>query len=378
MHGLARAPSGAALPPVPFLADPRPPAPSRADRAHFAGCLLGGAVGDALGAPLEFMRLDGIRARFGSSGLDDYVGSYGRLGAITDDTQMTLFTAEGLLEAALAEPCGGRGDVTPAVYRAYLRWLSTQEGTTPPRSVENGAGERGGLLNVSELHSRRAPGATCLSALRSGRMGTVAEPINSSKGCGGVMRVAPVGLFVRSPGHVEEDPDSAAFRIGSDLAAITHGHPSGYLSAAALALLLSRILFGDQLEAALRVVRRELTRHPGHEETSAALSRALDLWRSDAPLTPETVEAISGNKANGGGWVGEEALAISVFCGLAAGGDFSRGVLLAVNHSGDSDSTGAITGNILGALLGRDAIPARWLERLELREIIEQMAERST
>jgi len=387
LEGLGDGPSGVGVPPPPVLVGSRPPAPSRVDPAHFAGCLLGGAVGDALGAPLEFMRLEAIRARFGSSGLDDYVPAFGRLGAITDDTQMTLFTAEGLLDATRADPCGDGpphggppgepADVTIAVYRAYLRWLITQEGPgLPPSRAGVAMIDRAGLLTVSELYSRRAPGTTCLSALRGGRMGTVAEPLNSSKGCGGVMRVAPVGLLVRSCGYAGSDADAAAFRIGCDAAAITHGHPSGYLSAGALALLLSRILVGDHLEAALRTVRRELARHPGHEETTAALARALDVWRGDSPLISETIEAVSGNKADGGGWVGEEALAISVFCSLAAGRDFSRGVLLAVNHSGDSDSTGAITGAILGTMLGRDAIPAPWLERLELREIIETMAER--
>lgn len=366
---LARVPGGVAAALV----------PSRVDSAHFAGCLLGGAVGDALGAPIEFMSLSQIVARFGPAGLEDYTPAFGRPGAITDDTQMMLFTAEGLLDAA---PAGGHADVTAAVYRGYLRWLTTQDGAAQcrERGGEDGAAERVGLLSVPELHSRRAPGNTCLSALRSGKMGTVAEPINSSKGCGGVMRVAPVGLFARSERDSGEDggedSDCAAFRIGCDLAAVTHGHASGYLSGGALALLLSRILVGDSLEAALRRVGRELTRHPGHEECSDALSRALDLWRGDLPLVPETAERISGDRSGGGGWVGEEALAIAVFCSLAAGRDFPRGVLLAVNHSGDSDSTGAITGNILGALLGRDAIPAGWLEHLELREVIEGMAER--
>lgn len=71
----------------------------------------------------------------------------------------------------------------------------------------------------------------------------------------------------------------------------------------------------------------------------------------------------------------EEALGIAVYCALAAAGDFKRGVVLAVNHGGDSDSTGAITGNILGALLDVDAIPGRWLEQLEMREVIEQLAD---
>jgi ADP-ribosylglycohydrolase len=84
--------------------------------------------------------------------------------------------------------------------------------------------------------------------------------------------------------------------------------------------------------------------------------------------SPETIGRI------GGGWVGEEALAIALYCALSAQGDFARGVLLAVNHSGDSDSTGAITGNLLGLMLGNNAIPARWLGVLELREDIEALA----
>ena len=64
------------------------------------GCLLGGAVGDALGAPVEFMRHSQIVARFGPGGVRDFAPAYGRTGAITDDTQMSLFTAEGLLRAS--------------------------------------------------------------------------------------------------------------------------------------------------------------------------------------------------------------------------------------------------------------------------------------
>jgi ADP-ribosylglycohydrolase len=84
--------------------------------------------------------------------------------------------------------------------------------------------------------------------------------------------------------------------------------------------------------------------------------------------SPEVIERM------GGGWVGEEALAISLYCALVSQDDFARGVLLAVNHSGDSDSTGAITGNLLGLTLGVDAIPEKWLAELELREEIEAVA----
>ena len=66
-------------------------------------------------------------------------------------------------------------------------------------------------------------------------------------------------------------------------------------------------------------------------------------------------------------------LAIALYCALVAGKDFHRAMTLAVNHDGDSDSTGAITGNILGALLGKSAIAERWLADLELKEEIEKM-----
>ena len=102
-------------------------------------------------------------------------------------------------------------------------------------------------------------------------------------------------------------------------------------------------------------------------ELAGPVERALSLARA-GPATPEAVESL------GEGWIAEEALAISVYCALAAP-DLESALLLAVNHGGDSDSTGSITGNLLGAIHGERAIPRRWLDALELREEIERMAE---
>ena len=323
------------------------------DLSRVTGCLLGGAVGDALGAPVEFMSLGEIHRRFGSEGIQCFASAYGRVGAITDDTQMTLFTAEGLIRAM--RRASDRGTCCPGavVWHAYLRWLATQGESLRPANCADRLD--GWLYEQKELHSLRGPGNTCLSALRSGAYGTPAQPINDSKGCGGVMRAAPAGLV---PGN--------AFDLGCAVAAITHGHPSGYLAAGFLAQVIAEIARGEELLSAIGSACTQLQMCAGHEECAAAVAAALRA-AVDREATPESVESL------GEGWVAEEALAISLFCALKAR-DFRHGIQLAVNHSGDSDSTGAITGNLLGARWGREAIPAEFVTALELRAVIEQVA----
>lgn len=325
--------------------------------ARYRGCLLGGAVGDALGAPVEFMSLAEIRAQFGPGGIRDYAPAYGLIGAITDDTQMTLFTAEGLLRSHNRAIQKGITHTPTVVYHAYLRWLETQ-GEHPHYPFPDVRG--GWLLGLPSLHDRRAPGNTCLAALRGTHPGTVEVALNNSKGCGGVMRAAPVGLAVRQP-------LAETFTLGCETAALTHGHPSGYLAAGFLAATTAALLTGQTLEEAIAAARALLITHQHHAECLAAVDAAVQLAR-EAPATPATVARL------GQGWVAEEALAIALFCALTAE-DFASGVILAVNHSGDSDSTGAITGNLLGALLGAGALPAHWLERLELRAEIGALAD---
>ena len=325
----------------------------RETQDRFIGCLLGGAVGDALGAPLEFMSLDEICSRFGPEGIRDYAPAYGRRGAITDDTQMTLFTLEGMIRAANRSCDRGLCSVETIIYYTYLNWLMTQ-GVQPGR-IKFPDRSNGWLYTIRDLHHRRAPGNTCLSALRSGEMGTVDHPLNDSKGCGGVMRAAPLALMPYDP-----------FKTACGAAAITHGHPSGYLAAGVLAQVIREILEGADLPKAVQLACAELKQNKSHQECLLAVENAVELAAQDKP-SPEAVESL------GAGWVAEEALAMSIYCALVAD-DFASGVLLAVNHGGDSDSTGSITGNILGALLGKDAIPGYWLDELELRSTIEELA----
>lgn len=341
----------------------------RNKREHFTGCLLGGAVGDALGWPVEFKDLDEIVKEYGPNGIQDMEAGVGGLFEITDDTQMTLFTAEGLLRAwTTARHSGGVPDFAASVRSSYLCWLKTQgEGPAVPESE---ACHAGWLSAIEGLHRRRAPGNTCLSALREGTFSDNGIVNNTSKGCGGVMRAAPAGLLAARINNGDINGTARlAFEIGCATAALTHGHPSGYYPAGVLAAIIATIISGGSIEEGINMGLGFLDGRIGSIETTESIEAALNLWRDQDAMTvfSEAIESL------GGGWVGNEALAISLYCSLVSDGDFMHGVRLAVNHSGDSDSTGSITGNILGALRGEHSIPFDWLEHLELVEVINQV-----
>ena len=241
-------------------------------KSRLIGCLLGGAIGDAMGYPVEFMRYADIARYFGGAGVRDLSAST----LVSDDTQMTLFTAEGLLNAnRLNKP------PVKSVYRSYLRWYYTQSKSKMP-----GAKYEGGLLNEPKLFATRAPGSTCLSSLSSGKMGTLADPINHSRGCGGVMRVAPCAVFPQP------------FDLGCRVAAITHGHPGGYISAGALAELLQKLYYGQSLPDAVDDLIVELDEIENAESTRDALQHAVELEAEGRPCAPTIKEL-------GEGWVGE-------------------------------------------------------------------------
>ncbi|WP_139235157.1 type VII secretion system-associated protein [Actinopolyspora lacussalsi] len=340
--------------------------PGAADtsRKPVLGCLLGGAVGDALGYPVEFDSLRAIRDRFGPEGVTGLEPSGADTAPISDDTQLTLFTLDGLIRAGHSMRRGLATDPVELVQHSYQRWLHTQgfesDEVTGPGCTE----PDGWLLTRSELFDRRAPGTTCLEALRGfaagERPGSSHNPLNESKGCGAVMRAAPAALW-------SADVDEV-FRLGAETGMLTHGHPSGYLPAGTLAVLVRRLLEGDTLRRALDTALARLATWDGHEETTECLLRAEELVSLGEP-GPEVIE-----QQLGGGWVGEEALAIAVYAALSHPDSFTDAVLLAVNHSGDSDSTGAICGNIMGSTSRVERIPAEWLESLELRESIERLA----
>lgn len=329
------------------------------------GSITGGAVGDALGYPVEFVySFNDICARYGKEGITEFDMSYPWLESeekkalFSDDTQMTLYTVEGLLEAER----NGK-PIAPTVCNAYLAWYAHQAGRKVKISYQSK------LSEIEELNQNRAPGNTCLSALAAIHAGK--EPQNASKGCGGIMRVAPVGLY--GAAHDWSPADTA--RLAGELAELTHLHPLSTYSSAALAVIVQLCASSED------TVDKEMFK--GIVDKS--LKIVSDVYGADAAAMDE-FRKIVGNAMSldddpqsdwqiiedriGEGWVAEETLAIALFSTLRHIDDFTGCLISAVNHGGDSDSTGAVAGNIIGAILGDDAIPGKFKKEIQLRDLL--------
>ena len=329
------------------------------------GSITGGAIGDALGYPIEFVySFNDICARYGKEGITEFDMSYPWLESeekkalFSDDTQMTLYTVEGLLEAER----NGK-PIAPTVCNAYLAWYAHQAGRKVKISYQSK------LSEIEELNQNRAPGNTCLSALAAIHAGK--EPQNASKGCGGIMRVAPVGLY--GAAHDWSPADTA--RLAGELAELTHLHPLSTYSSAALAVIVQLCASSED------TVDKEMFK--GIVDKS--LKIVSDVYGADAAAMDE-FRKIVGNAMSleddpqsdwqiiedriGEGWVAEETLAIALFSTLRHVDDFTGCLISAVNHGGDSDSTGAVAGNIIGAILGDDAIPGKFKKEIQLRDLL--------
>ncbi|MBR0485472.1 MAG: ADP-ribosylglycohydrolase family protein [Oscillospiraceae bacterium] len=321
-------------------------------RRRYRGCIIGGAAGDALGYEVEFMRRRQILLKFGTEGITKYVLHNGKA-IFSDDTQMTLFTASGLLNAETPE------QYQESIRKAYLDWYQTQ---TQNPHVEF----KTEILNVPELFVRRAPGLTCMSAMQNGGTGTPEQPLNHSKGCGGVMRTAPIGL-------IEGLSAEQTVMLGCQAAAITHGHELGWMPAGMLSEMI-RLIAQEEYDirgagyTALHTVRKLFPTAEHLQDFVRIMEQALELAESSE--IPEKAITHLGE-----GWVGEEALAIAVYCASKFEDDFDMCLRMAVNHNGDSDSTGAIAGNLLGAKLGLSGIPEKYQKNLELYDLLIQIAD---
>lgn len=358
-------------------------------RDRIRGSLIGGAAGDALGYPVEFMSRKQILAKYGSKGITAFELSGNGKALISDDTQMTLFTANGLLFGVTRFCTHGilGAGLKDFVRYAYMDWYETQTG------VEDYAKYHYcWIRDIAELNARRAPGNTCMSALDAIKHHKDVQ--NDSKGCGGVMRVAPAGLMAAADEQVVVKDWSGKnvsrrtwskqeiVRLGGDCAELTHKHPLGYLPAAYLADLIYYIMMYDgkitlpvfeqflhEVDADCRSEYKNPKEQKALDELWLLIEKAVRL-ASDSLVADEYAIPQLGE-----GWTGDEALAIALYCTMRHLDIFEDAIIAAVNHDGDSDSTGAICGNIMGAIVGFDGIPNHFIQHLELKDLIIDLAD---
>jgi ADP-ribosylglycohydrolase len=303
---------------------------SVASKDQFLGCLLGVAIGDALGFPVERLSLAQIHRRYGPEGVRDFVsGERYPPGTYSDDTQLTLATARALLQAGE----GNLDQIAEALALEYLAWYRSPE-------------------------SARGPGRTTLAACANLSAGIPwrESGIRESKGCGSAMRVAPIGLYF----HGDKEKLIAVARASS---VITHAHPTGVgaavLNAYTVACLLDGVAPGDLLHELL----------PMASSASAELAAVLGIVQSYGRLGPAAAFAQIGETGSA-----EEVFASAVFCFLRKPEDFRATVLAAANSNGDSDSIAAMAGGFSGACNGVQGIPEKWLQAVENRQEIEELS----
>ena len=353
--------------------------------SFYVSCLLGGAMGDALGYQVEFLSFKEIESKYGPGGILIYDGP----ALISDDTQMTLFTATGLLLAETRSAYRGIGaPISSYVYYSYLDWLSTQ-GLS--KNIKDPSRRDSWLVDIKELHHQRSPGRTCVSSLMLGdeeHKYNLLNPINDSKGCGAVMRIAPVGLIYNRL----ENPLIMAAEIG----ALTHGHPMSHLSCQLMTIIIKNIFkYTDrtlwrtiqdsikELDYFYRKDPSDITLLPFYNACRKYLREFINLMKKALILVRHSQVFLEPHRNNndikniaslGEGWVAEEAIAIAIYCATRFQTNPMEGIIAAVNHDGDSDSTGALAGQILGAFYGLESFPEVFYINLENRDVIMEVA----
>lgn len=334
------------------------------NRDKIYGCIIGGAIGDALGYPVEFLSEKEMFDRYGKNGIREYELSNGEA-LISDDTQMTMFTITAMLCCEKMFDLNSNGSWPPnEAYYHYRDWYKTQ--TKSYEDCSKFDRIYSWLMKEKRMYAKRAPGNTCLNALSNNNKCSIDNRINDSKGCGGLMRVAPVGLVYA----FHEDEEIAS--CGAEMAALTHGHSLGYIPAAFLALFIAKPYIEMDLEAAYEHTYKVIKKMYGDISEFSILEELLE---KAVELGNKDTKPIDAIHKLGKGWVAEEALAISIYCSFRFRDNFENAIFAAVNHSGDSDSTGSITGQIMGTFLGFSNIPDKYKHNLELKDILYELCD---
>ncbi len=334
-------------------------------RTTYRGCLLGLAVGDAMGYTVDSRSLPEIREDYGPNGLLGYdlVNGYAD---VTSYTQIAAFTCNGLLFGLTRGQILGK----MAPFIKYIE-LSSREWAASQRSWGRPSRTYCWLLRKPELCRRHCMDTRMLDTLSRQRLGTMETPRNSFSDPCGLTSAVGVALFSHEDRASQEELD----RLGAEAVALTHGSPTAFLTGAALTHILSTLLRSPRtpLKPLFLGTAEVIQDRFGHQYSQAfelgnQIRRAVTFAGSPNLRQMDAMERLECYSAS-------QALAGAVYACLTCMEDFDSAMITAVNHSGRSAAVGAITGAILGARLGEQSLPEFYMECLEPADILRELAD---
>lgn len=323
--------------------------------------ILMGSLGDAMGYQIEFMNETEIDSLFSNEVSFEKLTNQPLI--VSDDTQMSLYTLEGIYNDKL--------DPVNSIYQCYLDWAWTQLYSINPNMTLLHPNVSK-LARLSIMRQAHAPGRTCMDALMLGKMGTFSSRINHSKGNGGIMRLAPLAVYYAVNSDYSEHKIA---NLGVDVSCITHGHNLSIIASYHFAYLLALIakdehaVLEELVLGSLDVTVKQFSDFPEILEYQLLIEKSISLVHENFPNDRYALNQI------GEGWVAEEALAIALYCSLRYPKDPKNALLSSVNHKGDSDSTGILTGNIMGLLHGNTDRYLHILKRINVYNVITSLVE---
>lgn len=330
----------------------------------YRGCLLGLAVGDAMGCAVDRKNWEEIARDYGPNGLLGYdlVNGYAD---VSSYTQLSAFCANGLIAGITRGQMRGR--MAPFVRYGELaikEWSQIQHTRrTPEHSFC-------WLSQVPQLRLRRCMDTRMLDTISRGRSGTPEEPVNHFDSPGSLTCAVSAGLFF-DPSRME--PNEVG-RLGAEMVALTHGDPSAFLSGAVVAYAIAGIvqdpdtpLKAQFLQAADVVAAQFGREYEQAVQLRDMIHRAAAMAQTSHPHREAMENMDCDNCA--------AILAGAVYASLCAPEDFDAAMIIAVNHSGRSAAVAALAGAFLGAMLGDDALPDFYLECLEPAAVLRELAD---
>lgn len=330
--------------------------------ASYRGCLLGLAVGDAMGYPVDKKSWNEICEDYGPNGLLGYDLVNGSAD-ITSYTQLAAFVANGLLLGAMRQ--------NPDKYAKFMalglrEWLKSQQfrGLNTEKTFC-------WLAQVPEMRRRHCMDTRMLDAISREVLGTPEKPVFTSIFPGALTTAVAVGL-AGGQGNLDM---GRIMELGAEAVAFTHGEPEAFLSGAFIAYSVAAILQDQKkpltelfAQGAKLLEEQFGQNYPQVTDVTAGIHKAIALTK-DAELTSLAAMSLLGCTT------AAECVAGAVYACLIHPANFDEAMIVSVNHSGRSAAVGALTGALLGARLGVEALPEFYLESLETAEVLGELAE---